>query len=86
MNTIGQKEPLVTLGVIGSLIGSAIVLMQSFGVPISDQQSQAINQFVVIAAPLVIALIGRSFVFSPNSVKDVAESAAQTGQVPPTVK
>jgi hypothetical protein len=86
MNTATSKEPLITIGVIGSLVTSAIVLLQSFGVPLTDAQSSAINQFVAVAAPIVIALIGRGFVFSPNTTKNVAENAAQTGVVPPSVK
>ena len=86
MNTVTQKEPLALLGTIGSVIAAGIVLLQSFGVPLTDAQADAINQFALIAAPLVIALIGRSLVFSPNTTKDVAESAIKTGEVPPTVK
>lgn len=86
MTTATAKEPLLTIGVIGSLVTSAIVLLQSFGVPITDAQSTALNNFVAIAAPLVIALVGRSFVWSPSSVQNVAEHAASTGEVPPGVK
>ena len=66
-----QKEPLVTIGAIGSLIGAVIVLLQTFGVPITDAQSQAINNLVVIAAPILVALIGRQFVFAPATVDKI---------------
>ena len=66
-----QKEPLVTIGAIGSLIGAVIVLLQTFGVPITDAQSQAINNLVVIAAPILVALIGRQFVFAPATVDEI---------------
>lgn len=82
MNTATAKEPLLTIGTIGSLIAASVVLMRSFGVPLTDDQASAINAFVAIAAPIVIALIGRSFVFSPNSAQNAADQAAKTGVAP----
>ena len=78
-----QREPLAIVGTIGSLIGAFIVLMQSFGIPLTDEQSTAINNFVVIAAPILVALIGRQFVFSPNTTENLTDEAYAAG-VPPT--
>lgn len=80
-----KKEPLLTIGVLGSLIGATIVLLQSFGVSITDAQSDALNNFFAIAIPIVIGIIGRQFVYSPATVDKIAADAAATGdqQVPP---
>ena len=77
-----QKEPLAIVGTIGSLIGAFLVMMQSFGIPITDAQSDAINNFVVIAAPIIVALVGRQFVWSPNSVDNLTDRAYMAGLPP----
>ena len=78
-----NREPLAIIGTIGSIIGAFIVLMQSFGIPITDAQSEAINNFVVIAAPLIVTLIARQYVFSPNTTKNLTDEAYVAG-LPPT--
>lgn len=75
-----KREPLITIGAIGSAIAAFIVLMQSFGIPITDAQSEAIQDFVVIAVPVIIGLIGRQFVYSPESVDRITRDAAQSGK------
>jgi hypothetical protein len=82
-NAALQKEPLLTVGAIGSVIGAGIVMLQSFGVPITDAQSDALTTFVAIAAPLVIGLIGRGMVFSPDSAEQLAADQYAAG-APPT--
>ena len=77
-----SREPLAIVGTIGSLIGAFLVMMQSFGIPITDAQSDAINNFVVIAAPIIVALIGRQFVWSPNSVDNLTDKAYTAGLPP----
>ena len=83
MSSPMAREPLAIVGTIGSLIGAFLVMMQSFGIPITDAQSDAINNFVVIAAPLVVALIGRQFVWSPESAEKIKNDAYAAG-LPPT--
>jgi hypothetical protein len=78
-----QREPLATVGTIVALIGAAIVLAQSFGVPISDDQKSALTDFFTIAAPLVVAMIGRGMVFAPRSVEELTTQAYEAG-TPPT--
>lgn len=77
-----QKEPLAVIGTIGSLIGAFIVLMQSFGIPVTDEQMNAIQNFVSIAMPIVLMLIGRQFVFSPNTTENLTDKAYEAGLPP----
>ena len=77
-----KREPLTIVGTIGSLIGAFLVMMQSFGIPITDAQSDAINNFVVIAAPIIVALVGRQFVWSPSSVDNLTDKAYMAGLPP----
>ncbi len=72
-----NREPLITIGAAASAIGAFIVMMQAFGVPISDEQKSAIQDFVTIAGPLVIVLIGRQFVFSPAKTEELVDEAYQ---------
>jgi histidine ammonia-lyase len=59
----------LTAGVIGSVVSALLVLLSSFGVPLTPEQGEAINGFVAVVAPLAIALIGRGFVYGPETVK-----------------
>lgn len=77
-----NKEPLAIIGSIGAAIGAFIVMMQSFGIPITDAQLDAVQNFFTIAAPLVLMLIGRQYVFSPSTTEKLTDEAYQAG-VPP---
>jgi hypothetical protein len=57
-----RREPLITAGVITSLIASALTLLKAFGVDLTADQQAAINQFVAILAPISVVVIGRMFV------------------------
>lgn len=84
-----NREPLITIGAIASAIGAFLVLMQTFGIPISDEQKSAIQDFVTIAGPLAIVLVGRQFVFSPSSTEELVDEAYQATpgvDAPPAVK
>lgn len=70
-----DKEPLLTIGLVASAIGSFVVLMQAFGVPVTNEQSDAVQNFVTIAGPLVLALIGRQFVFSKDTTERKVDQA-----------
>jgi len=78
-----KKEPLTIIGSIGAAIGAFIVLMQSFGIPITAEQLDAIQNFVMVAGPLVLMLIGRQFVWSPASAEKIKNEAYEAG-LPPT--
>jgi histidine ammonia-lyase len=64
-----RNEPLLTAGVIASVVSALLVLLSSFGVPMTPEQGEAINGFVAVVAPIAVALIGRHFVYGPETVK-----------------
>lgn len=57
-----QREPLWTTAIITAVIAALISLLTAFGVPITAAQQDAINQFMVVVAPIVVALIARAYV------------------------
>lgn len=65
-----NSEPLVTIGMIAAVVGSLIALLRAFGVPITDDQQDAINQFLIAAAPIAVALIARRYVTPLANPKD----------------
>ena len=84
-----EREPSVIVGGIASFIAAAIVLMQSFGVDISDGQSSALIRMTAVLAPIIAAFVIRGYVVSPHTAKEkVAEatSNAVAGAPPPSVK
>lgn len=75
-----KTEPALTIGVLGTLIGSIIVLLRSFGVDITEAQESAIKDLALILFPIVTGLVIRSFVVSPATAKEKVEEAHAAGQ------
>lgn len=57
-----EREPLVTTAGITALAAAIIALFVAFGLPITSGQQDAIMGFIIVIAPLAVALIGRAFV------------------------
>ena len=66
-----RNEPLLTAGAIASVISALLVLLSSFGVPLTPEQGEAINGFVAVVAPIAVALVGRHFAYGPETVKRI---------------
>jgi hypothetical protein len=79
MNT----EPLLTVGSITAIIAAALIFLKSMGVNITDDQQEAIRNLVAVLAPVVLAFVARQFVYSANSVENIADTQYEAG-VPPT--
>jgi FtsH-binding integral membrane protein len=60
-----NREPVISVAAITSLVAAAITLVTAFGLPLTPVQTQAILSFVAIAAPLVAAYFQRRRV-TPN--------------------
>ncbi len=85
MNTV-QKEPLLTAGTAVGILGAALIVLQKFHVPISDDQVTALKNFAVVAGTVLLALIARQWVWSsPNHDAAVADAIETTGVVKPSV-
>ncbi len=66
-------EPLFTVGSITALVTAVLALVVAFGLPVSDDQQTAILGVVAVAAPLVVAAVGRGRVWSPATVARLME-------------
>ena len=66
---------------ITQLVASALTLMVAFGLPVTDEQRQAILQFtgVVVAIFLGSGLVARSVAWSPASVEQEADLSWESG-------
>ncbi len=78
-----NREPLITVGSITAIIAAVLVFLKSMGVDISDGQQEAVRNLVAVLAPIVLALVARQFVYSPNSVETITTEQYNAG-VPPT--
>lgn len=65
-----SNEPLITIGGIIAIAASLIALLRAFGVPINSEQQQAIDQFLIAAGPIVVALWARRHVTPLANPKD----------------
>lgn len=62
------SEPLWSVGGITAAVTAVLALVTAFGLPLTDAQQAAILGVAAVAAPLVVALVGRGKVFSPATV------------------
>lgn len=65
-----SNEPLITAALITAIIAGLVTLLRAFGVPITQEQQDAINQFMAILAPLVVAAVARQYVTPVASPRD----------------
>ena len=54
-----KNEPAVSVGSITAAVAAVLVLLVSFGVPLSDDQQKAILGVVAVVAPLLGAVLIR---------------------------
>jgi len=78
-----NREPLLTTGAIVALVAAVLAFLKSLGVDISDDTQEALRNVVAILAPVVLAFVARQFVYSPNSVSNIADTQYAAG-TPPT--
>lgn len=55
-----QTEPAVSVGSIGAIVTALLVLLISFGVPITPDQRAAISALAALVIPIVAAIVIRS--------------------------
>lgn len=75
------KEPLLTVGTVTAAGSAVLALVVAFGLHLSDAQTGAILTVLTVAAPFLVAVIGRSRVFAPRTVRAMVGRAARTGRV-----
>lgn len=61
-----RTEPLITVATVTAAVTAILALLTAFGISLSDQQQTAILGVVAVAAPLVVALVARTYV-TPNA-------------------
>ena len=69
-----QSEPLLTVGSLTALVAAGLIFMKTLGVPITDDQQEAVRNLVAVLAPLILAGIARQLVFSPAGAQQVANT------------
>jgi hypothetical protein len=76
------SEPLLTVGGVTALGTAVVAVAVAFGLHLSDAQTGAILTVLAVAAPFIVALVGRSRVFAPDTVRAMILAAARTGRMP----
>ena len=76
---ITNTEPALSTGSITAAVTAILALLVAYGFDISQEQQVAILGVVAVIAPIVVAVITRSQVFSPASTARIANEAAVTG-------
>lgn len=77
--SITQSEPALTYGTIVAAIAAAFTVAKTFGLPLTEDQENAILQFLTILGPIITAVIIRQKVYSPDTTQKIADHAAETG-------
>lgn len=73
------SEPALTWGGIVAAIAAALVVAKAFGLPLTEEQENAVLQFLTILGPIITAVIIRQSVFAPDTVQRIANESAVTG-------
>ncbi len=75
-------EPLWSVGTIVAVGTALLAVLVSFGLPVDDDQQAKLLGLLLVAAPLVVAGIGRLKVWSPKTVNRIvtAERAKAAGR------
>ena len=76
-----NKEPAAIVGSATAIVSAILVFLKAFGVNITDDQQEAIRGLVAVVAPLIAALIIRSFVVSPETAQTKVDEGYASGQV-----
>jgi hypothetical protein len=74
------REPLVNVGWITAAAAALLAALVAFGLNLTQAQTGAVLTVVTVAAPLIVAVVGRRRVFSPATVRTMVVDAAVTGQ------
>lgn len=85
--TFPDAEPVITASSIVALVAAVLALGIAFGLPVTDQQREAILGLVAVVAPIAVAVLVRPNV-TPNAkvqilVDDAVLSTATTGGLAP---
>lgn len=62
-----KTEPIITVAGVTSGAAAIIAVLVSFGVPLTDEQTQAVLGLVAVAAPLVV-IVARKWTVSEGAV------------------
>jgi hypothetical protein len=74
LDTKQPSEPLLTRGFLLGGIASVLTLLTAFAVPLSQGQQGAILGVSAFAVPVVLAVIARRKVFSPEAVRRIVRA------------
>lgn len=74
------KEPLISVGFVVAAGTALLAVLVAFGLHLSDAQTAAILTALTVLAPLVVVLLGRLRVFSPDTVRVMVVDAARRGR------
>lgn len=66
-------EPLLTVGGITTAATAIVACLVAFGLNLTADQRAAILALIAAAAPAVVAVVGRSRVWSPASVRKLLD-------------
>lgn len=84
-----SREPAAIVGFITALVSALLTFAKAMGLDITEEQQDAVRGLVAVAAPVVAALVIRSFVVAPDTAEAIAEeshAAGAAGIPAPSVK
>lgn len=74
-----NKEPAALIGAIGTAVAAVVTLLVAFGVDLTPEQQAAILGVFATVAPIVVALLIRPNVASPDYVRETRAAFAEAG-------
>jgi len=75
--TDAPTEPLISVGTLTAFAVAVVAALVAFGIDLDDDKQAAILGVVGVVAPLIVMAVGRSKVFSPDTVRRMVARAQQ---------
>lgn len=76
-----DSYPVITAGTVVAIVAALLAFGVAFGLPVTDQQREAILGLVAVVAPIAVALLVRPNV-TPNAVVKLYYRAVSGGPAP----
>lgn len=80
-----RTEPNITIGgTVSAILGGVFLILKGAGVLVPGDIEDGVNIVIMglCAVPFVTTWLARFFVYAPETVQDVANTAARTGNAP----
>lgn len=68
-----KNQPVLTATVVTTTVAAVLTLLTAFGIPLTDEQTGAINGLIAVLAPVIVGIIAIRTSTSDNKIVEVED-------------